>query len=62
MQGLSAMTKILFSFYDVATNLSAIVSKLLSAVKTRLIRPTRQREWPAEIAMPATKEELDGQK
>jgi hypothetical protein len=54
------MTKILFLFWDVATNFSAIVRRLLPTVETHLIRPIRQREWPAEIAMSATKQELEG--
>ena len=58
MQGLSARSKILLC-YDDAANLNAIVRKLPTAVKADLICPTRQREWPADVAVPATKEKLE---
>lgn len=45
---------------DVAANVSAMVRKLLSTVKTHLIRPARKREGTTEVAVPATKEELNG--
>jgi hypothetical protein len=45
--------------WAVATNVSATVRKLLSAVKTHLIRPARKREGTTEVAVPATKEELN---
>jgi hypothetical protein len=58
-QRLSSAIEILFSFCDAAANLSPIVGKLLSGVQTHFIRPTRQREWAAQIAVPATNEKLD---
>ncbi len=48
------MTKILFLFCGHATNRGTIVCKLLSAVETSLICPTRQRDRSAAIAVPAT--------
>ncbi len=57
MHGLSAMSKILFCCDD-AANLNAIVRKLPTAVEADFICPTRQREWPADIAVPATKKKL----
>jgi hypothetical protein len=57
MHGLAAMGKILFC-WDYAANLNAIVRKLPTAVEADLIRPTRQRKRPADIAVPATKEKL----
>jgi hypothetical protein len=57
MHGLSAMSKILFCCDD-AANLDTIVRKLPAAVEADLIRPTRQRKRPADIAVPATKEKL----
>ena len=58
MQGLSAMTNILLCCDD-AANLNAIVRELPAAVEADLICPTRQREWPADIAVPATKKKLE---
>jgi hypothetical protein len=49
------MTKILFLFCGDATNRSTIVRKPLSAVETHFIRPTRQRDRLAAIAVSATK-------
>jgi hypothetical protein len=51
------MSKILFCCDD-AANLDTIVRKLPAAVEADLIRPTRQRKRPADIAVPATKEKL----
>ena len=51
------MSKILFCCDD-AANLDTIVRKLPTAVEADLIRPTRQRKRPADIAVPATKEKL----
>ena len=45
---------------DIATNVSAIVRKLLSAVKTYLIHLARKREGTTEVEVPATKEEVKG--
>jgi hypothetical protein len=44
---------------EVASDLRAIVRNFLSAVETHLIGPAGKREWPAEIAVPATKEKLE---
>jgi hypothetical protein len=41
-----------------AAEISADISELLAAVETYLVRPPREREWPAAIAVPATKEKL----
>ena len=47
------------SLCDSAADFGAIVGKLPPAAKTHLIRPTRERERPTEIAMPTAKDEFE---